>query len=172
MRTHRKILRNTRIDPNEYETDGDVTVIFLNNRLGNRVGEAIIDTDRLDECLKHRWSLQNFGYVVARVGGKLTLMHRFLFGVPPDGLDTDHINQVRHDNRKENIRHLTRSQNLRNTSARGESGLLGVYRDKRRNNWFAAIQIAGVLKYLGAFATKEEAAAARSKAAKELMALP
>jgi len=164
FRTHGRILDHTRYDDNTYRVDGDVTYLDLRNKQHEIIGEAIIDADRLDECLKHKWSLQNFGYVNARIDGKLTLMHRFLFGIPSDGLDTDHINRIRHDNRECNIRHVTRSVNVLNSPVRAASGIRNVYYNKRRQKWFAAIHVDGMQKYLGSSNTKEGAA--------ELMALP
>ena len=55
------------------------------------------------------------------------LIWRILKGVWPDG-DIDHINCVRNDNRIENLREATHSQNMANSSESwGSSGVKGVY---------------------------------------------
>lgn len=63
----------------------------------------------------------------------------------------DHINQVKHDNRIENLRIVTKQQNCWNNSANGYSFHI------LKNKWQASIRVDGVLKHLGLFGTKEEA---------------
>ena len=43
-------------------------------------------------------------------------MHRFITGPAPEGYEVDHINRNPSDNRRENLRFLTRKANMRNTS--------------------------------------------------------
>lgn len=61
------------------------------------------------------------GYMKVRIDGKFYLVHRliaetFIGEIPPD-CEIDHLNRVRDDNRIENIRIVTRSENHRNTFA-------------------------------------------------------
>ena len=93
---------------------------------------------------------------------------------PPKGMDIDHINGNRLDNRWANLRLATRSQNMQNQgSARGNSltGIMGISRTpcKSRPRWFARIRVpGGDVKHLGVFDSKEEAHAAYIKAKAEL----
>ena len=79
-------------------------------------------------------------------------------GPIPDGMDLDHINGIRNDNRIENLRIATRAENLWNKSGKVE-GVKGIYRDKRRKKrpWLARIGVNGVTFSLGAYKTQEEA---------------
>ncbi len=84
-------------------------------------------------------------------------------GTIPDGIDIDHKNGVRDDNRLDNLRFATRSQNLRNKVAnRGASGHRGIsYRPKQVNKWSVRITINGFNKQIGSFPTRDNAIAAR-----------
>lgn len=85
---------------------------------------------------------------------------------PKKGLEVDHINGVRDDNRWSNLRAVTRSQNKMNTGliSANKSGVTGVYFDKSRNKWVARIQIAKKCINLGRFDKFEESIETRKKA--------
>lgn len=78
----------------------------------------------------------------------------------------DHIDGDRTNNRLENLRLATHSQNRRNSRSRSSCGMKGVSRHRKR--WSAKITIDGKLKHLGIYDTPEEAHAAYCAAAKEL----
>jgi len=85
----------------------------------------------------------------------------------------DHINCDRADNRLENLRDTTTSENLCNRAS-GTSGstskFLGVHfdsRSKRRKRWVAAIARQGKRRTIGFYLTEEEAARARDAVAIE-----
>jgi len=83
--------------------------------------------------------------------------------------EIDHINGDKLDNRRENLRSATRSQNKMNSGKpkNNTSGYKGVCWYKRGNKWRAQIGINGKLKHLGYFEDKEEAAKAYKKAAEK-----
>ena len=103
------------------------------------------------------------GYVALTFGrGRKYLAHRlawlFIHGEWP-ALQVDHVNGDRADNRLSNLRLATRHENEQNrgrTSA-NTSGFKGVFWDKSRGKWLAAIGTGGRLKNLGRFATPQEA---------------
>lgn len=113
-----------------------------------------------------RWCV-NDGYAFNRVYGR---MHRFLVSAPKDTM-VDHINGDKLDNRKENLRFATNSQNQANRKvARGVSKFKGVTWQKRtydasRGYWKAQIVVNGELHYLGKYDTDLEAAKAYNEAA-------
>ena len=74
---------------------------------------------------------------------------------PPDGIDIDHINHDKCDNRKENLRFATRSQNLVNRRYKNKTGYRGVV--SLPSGRFVA-QIGD--DYLGSYDTAEEASQA------------
>ena len=115
-------------------------------------------------------SLMPNGYLNVSVMGRKFLVHRVVFamfhGRWPAG-DVDHINGIRSDNRAENIREASRSENMRNTKAHadGFTGIKGVHYYKSRGNYTAQICVNGQQIRLGYFSTAEEAKAAYNKAA-------
>jgi hypothetical protein len=77
----------------------------------------------------------------------------------------DHINGVKTDNRWNNLRDVSASENLRNCrmSRNNTSGVTGV-RQSRSGKWIAYIHVNGRDQRIGQFSTIEEAADARSLA--------
>jgi hypothetical protein len=87
----------------------------------------------------------------------------------PEGKHIDHCNHIRTDNRLENLRLVTRSENLQNQklSKRNTSGKTGVAWSNRENKWVAKIGMNGKQIHLGYFTNKEDAVEARSSANKQ-----
>jgi hypothetical protein len=107
------------------------------------------------------------GYRRIKINGSCFLAHRLawliLEGEDPGDLQVDHINGITDDNRRENLRLVTRSENQHNQrSARGYCF------HKRDNNWKAQIMLNGKQHYLGLYTTKEEARAAYLEAKAKL----
>ena len=104
------------------------------------------------------------GYMVHRI------IYEMFHGPASDSHEIDHIDGIRDNNRIENLRLVTSSQNNWNSRNRkhNTSGLKGVYWENRKQKWRAQIGAFGKRKHLGYFATKEEAYAARLGAEKEL----
>lgn len=87
---------------------------------------------------------------------------------PPDGLQVDHINRNRLDNRWCNLRLLTREQNCQNCHGQSNntSGFKGV--TKRGNKYEANLYHHGKLEYLGWFNSALEASNAYEKRVDEV----
>lgn len=103
------------------------------------------------------------GYVYVKVLGRSYRAHRlawlYMTGKWPRR-QIDHRNRDRADNRWKNLRLATQSQNIANRGARADNAL-GVRGVRRHGNKFSAkINVNGKRKYLGLFATVEEAASA------------
>lgn len=76
---------------------------------------------------------RSIGYLTFRLDGTLLLAHRAAFAImtgdwPGDGLEVDHINGVRTDNRWRNLRLVTRREQRKNQKLdrRNKSGTPGV----------------------------------------------
>lgn len=108
------------------------------------------------------------GYRLIRVDGRLYGAHRLAWfytsGTWPIH-QIDHINGNRADNRLENLRQATVSENRVNRPmpASNRVGLKGVSRNPP--GWMARIKMNGVVHHLGTFPTPEEAHAAYCTAA-------
>lgn len=95
-----------------------------------------------------------------------TRIHRLIMNCLDNKLiHIDHINHNGLDNRKENLRLVTPSQNQMNRNKRQFSEYKGVAFNKSRNNYCVFINKKGKEKYLGTFKTQKEAAIVYDKAA-------
>lgn len=114
------------------------------------------------------------GYINIGIGGALHKAHRlvwvFINGAIPEGLQVDHINRDRADNRIGNLRLATPGQNRQNAKLRDDNRtrLKGVDFNRKAGNWRARISCDGRTRHLGFFSTPEEAHTAYKRAADEL----
>ena len=107
--------------------------------------------------------------VIRQFGWKL-YAHRVVwaiyYGTWPEN-QIDHVNGVRSDNRIENLRDASSSENSRNMArgARNKSGVVGVSKCGDTGKWVASIYIGGgKTKRIGKFLSIEDAASARKAA--------
>lgn len=112
------------------------------------------------------------GYIRICIGRRHMFAHRLAWAMsygdfPAPGMQIDHINHNRADNRLSNLRVVTPAQNRHNVrGARRDSGtgLIGVIASKG-GRFRACIKRGGVRRYLGTFASKEAAHRAYMSAA-------
>lgn len=109
------------------------------------------------------------GYYVINLSGRYYSCSRlvwfYITGSWPPSL-IDHINGNRADNRFENLRLATPSQNSQNRkiASRNTSGVTGVSFNPKYTNWHARIMVQSRSIHLGFFDTFEQAAAVRKTA--------
>jgi hypothetical protein len=145
-----------------------VTIILLSNGY-----EVIVDDDDYDYLSRWRWKRNAVGYACRTIyiRGKFTLllMHR-LINKTPEGLFTDHINRNKLDNRKSNLRTVTKRINNRNQGlgSRNTSGFKGVNFTKDKKWRAYGKDEYGKFIHLGQFNTPEEAAAVASTFQQEI----
>lgn len=109
-------------------------------------------------------------YAVSTSGGQTTYMHRAILGVTDPRVKVDHRNHNTLDNRRQNLRACTQSQNCANRRGpqlNGTSGYRGVSWNKREARWTARIGVNGRRINLGYFSTVPAAAAAYRAANKK-----
>lgn len=114
-----------------------------------------------------------FGYRAIEINGDRHYAHRLAFLAmtgrwPKD--EIDHVNLVKDDNRWDNLREATRSDNGANKAVRKDSstGFKGVQYHKKAGRFAARITARGTVYNLGLFDTPEEASAIYAAAAKAL----
>lgn len=123
---------------------------------------AVVDAEGWEKVKHFKWHF-NDGYAlrgVRRNGGVSKIrMHRFLMDTPK-GMDTDHINGDKLDNRYCNLRVCSHHENIMNRqkSIKNTSGYIGVSWHKNYNKWSAQINIEGKKKTIGYYDDKIEAA--------------
>jgi len=110
------------------------------------------------------------GYACIRIQYKLYRVHRLvwvMYGNEPAPY-IDHINGDKLDNRIENLRAATHSQNCMNRCQRSDntSGVKGVI--WKKGKWHGSIVLNGKTHAAGCFTQKEDAAIAVDKLRKEL----
>lgn len=91
------------------------------------------------------WYL-NEGYAFRLENGRTVYLHRQILGLTRgDGMEVDHINRNRLDNRRSNLRLVTRAQQMQNVTPRsgGTSRFRGVSFDRRDNRWIAQMKTDG-----------------------------
>ncbi len=102
--------------------------------------------------------------------GKKISMHRLIMK-PTSGMQVDHINGNTLDNRRENLRNCTPSQNYCNKTkmyTNNKSGFRGIHWNKKDRQWKVTVTVDGVVHYLGLYEDKMEAVQVRDEAAKRL----
>jgi hypothetical protein len=145
--------------------------------LANGRGIVLVDEDDYDWLMEFSWHLSAKGYATRgfrwRSGNRTVQMHREIMGLEiGDPRQTDHINRVRLDNRKENLRIVSgmREQAQNQTPQRGRSSQYrGVAWDSETQFWRARVTVSGVRIDLGRFEDEEEAAEIAHKCRLERM---
>lgn len=146
-------------DRNEYHICGDITYVDLYNKKCEVIAKAIIDTEDLDKIKYTKWKLSGSGYAMntPKYSGSSKHMSKEILGT---GEMVDHINHNTLDNRKSNLRIVTKSQDAMNMKNKGVSDQSGKY--------YAHIKINQKMINLGTYIFEEEALFARWYAEKIL----
>jgi hypothetical protein len=131
---------------------------------------TLVDDDNYEELSKYKWQYHSLGYAIRSTPSVLgkqghMFMHREIMHTPI-GMQTDHINGNKLDNRKINLRVCSVSENHMNAkkSSNKTSGYKGVCWDKYNNKWKAYIG----KKHLGVFTMPEIGARVYDEEAKRL----
>ena len=137
---------------------------------------AIVDDEWLPILSRWKWHAQDSGWghyamrtIGSRSGKQRIYMHRYIT-MAPDGLEVDHINRDKLDNRWDNLRIVKPSWNRANKAPQvnNKTGFKGVCWDNTHSCYVAHIQHQYKQFNLGQFATAVEAAIAYNAKAREL----
>ena len=168
-RRHKPVEGRTIYTPNEFVIEENDCKIYLYDFHGEYKGFAIIDASDADKCRGHKWSLGANGYIECT--SERLFLHRVILGLGKEDREyVDHINHNKCDNRRENLRFCSCSQNQYNQKVRitSKTGYKGVCWDSGRGKFMANIQANLKNKYLGHFDNADMAALAYNAAAEKL----
>jgi hypothetical protein len=165
---------------NDYENRGEFTTIFLCRKDGIEL-ETLIDTEDLPRVKEYNWlaswsphsnSYYVRGYVYKNGEKKDIAMHRLITDAPKHML-VDHVNHDTLDNRKINLRVVTRMENNQNLKGarrnNKSSSIRGVSWHKHVGKWQVRVKVKGVYKNIGYFEELEVAAQKAEEARLEYM---
>mgnify|MGYP001599408737 CR=1 FL=1 len=132
---------------------------------------AVVDDCDVAIANQHKWreKTTSYGtvYPITEYRGTSLLLSRLIMDAP-NGSIVDHINHQPLDNRRENLRFVTRRQNTENRNPRfaekKTSKYFGVSYDKSRKKWRATIKDKLVWRQVGRFRFEEEAKVAYDNA--------
>lgn len=136
----------------------------------SRGAYAIVDDADKAQLDHYHYYLNGHGYAERTVKGthhQTVYLHHDIIGKPPEGMVVDHINRNRLDNRRCNLRFVSRTQNRVNSCPQknGSSKYKGVSYHRQLKKWRSCITVAGKTISLGCYFSEQEAAEAYNQAA-------
>lgn len=163
----------TRKGMNDYEVQGETTVLFIRNGKSIIIDKAYIDTEDLDKLIELNvsWSKSynpssNRSYVCAthylgsengKIKHKTLKLHKVLFDNRPYAR-IDHIDHNAMNNRKSNLRITTVCENSRHREALNSNNKTGYRNVCFINGWYVVqLQINKKCTRLGKFKDIDEA---------------
>lgn len=140
--------------------------IPLRARGGRPRAWATVDASDAPQLLRHNWFLSRAGYAFrsnwhdGRLHPGIFMAREVMGSTPGDGLDVDHINANKLDNRRANLRQIGRAHHRQHTSPRRDatSRYRGVTWDRSHQKWMAHICVDYRFRNLGRFENELEAA--------------
>lgn len=131
---------------------------------------AVIDDQDFDWLNRWKWHASFNGglpYAKSQRNNRRISMHRLITGATSDQI-VDHKNRDSLDNRRCNLRIVTSSQNMANRRKNSRSKYKGIWFDRQRRRWRAAIEFNGKRYSLGRFKEPVQAALAYDQAARKI----
>ncbi len=153
-------------------TPVEAVQIPLRARDGSVRAYVLVDADDAAWANRWQWHLDSYGYAMRNsepVGGKrhVIYLHRELLGLTRgDGVTGDHVNRIKLDCRRSNLRRLTKAQNGQNVPGlrAASSAYRGVSWRKEQRRWAAYVTFGGKKRHLGFFTDELQAADAARQA--------
>lgn len=143
----------TSLDRNEIRIIGEIAYVDLYDAKCNVIATAIIDAEDVPKVQYTKWKLSGSGYAMntPKFKGGSKHMSRVILNTEEF---VDHINHNTLDNRKCNLRIVTKSQNQMNSDNKGVS-------PRSDGKFYAHIKINQKMINLGVYVFEEEALFAR-----------
>ena len=164
-RIYGRVLTRTRREKNEFIMKRDSCEIVLYDKNNKEKTRAIVDAEDVERCKEYKWTLS--GSVRNKQAGSLA---SFVLGKPKltSNQDIDHVDGCTLNNRKFNLQIILHKQNSwkQKKHKNNTSGFRGVSRNGQK--WCARVSKEFKSYFIGNFSSKNEAASAYDKKAKEL----
>lgn len=121
----------------------------------NNGKSTLVDDDVFEWAKERKWYESPSGYAICNMGHGSkerysVALHTLVMGKSPKGIDTDHINQDTLDNRRENLRFVSRKVNCLNSSKK-------KWRIKHQGKWRVRFKVGGL--HIGVSGLESEQAA-------------
>ena len=148
----------------------DIGIIHLQND-----GFTLVDSDLFEWLNQWQWRVHESNGYIFRFerdvcGKRRRIWMHHVISQTPVGLETDHKNRCRFDNRRDNLRNATHAENCSNrnkrTPAQCSSKFVGVSWHKQSGKWQAQAGRGVNRKTIGRFDSELDAALAYDLAAK------
>lgn len=160
------------IKRNKYEVleDGKTVKVFFHNTDNYFLCDL---EDWIPIADTYTWWESEHGYARTNLGkdNKFMFFHSYVLNeFPSENRICDHINRNRLDNRKENLRMITRAENAYNQNKykNNKTGHTGVYNYSSTDKWVAYINYNKQRVNCGVFSSYEDAVKAREEKELEL----
>lgn len=129
---------------------------------------VVIDDEDFALVSKFNWHKHSSSDSTTYYASANVKMHRLIMDAKPGDI-IDHINGDPLDNRKQNLRKCTNSQNQQNTHSRGgTSRHKGVSFNKKSGMWLGVFNYEGKRYYCGLFQSEDDCACAVDQKRKEV----
>lgn len=113
MRKYGKvIIERTKGNRNDYINKGEYTELRIVDKYNNIIKTALIDNDMVDELKNYSFRASD-KYIKTVKNNKTLYLHQIIMG-KEDGLEVDHINRDKLDNRRNNLRLCSHKVNCMN----------------------------------------------------------
>ncbi len=141
-----------------FEYDKETGKLYWRHRPRSRFRSARAYNTHSRYAGKETGCANKTGRLEVNVGSRTWFAHRLIWlmhtGESPEGLD--HIDRDPKNNRIENLRPCSKSENMINSRRRAAGEIAGVY-EVRPGIWHARLGVRGKQVYLGSFRSHEEA---------------
>lgn len=118
--------------------------IPLRNKNKEIIDYCLVSSEDFDILNKYKWCIGE-GYVMGTINKKMWRIHRYIMieilNNKHDKIKIDHINSNKLDNRRENLRIVTHSENVRNSNKRKNTSSKYIGVSKNHNKWGVYIKI-------------------------------
>ena len=158
---------------NDYHIDeyNGEDIVFV--KASNKDEYILVDIEDWNNLKDTCWHIAKNGYAAGKYNGKFTSMQSAIIPDVPDGYERDHINRNRLDNRKCNLRIVSKLDNLHNREYKNKtSSKTGVCWYPLTKQWLAYITNKGEYIRLGLYGNEEDAIAVRKQAEIDIFGKP